>query len=448
MKIHIRTYGCQMNERDSGAARALLVSHGHEIADGESDADVIIVNTCSVRVKAEEKALGKLGLLASPRRRPSGRIVGVMGCMAERLGEEALSKVKGLDFVLGTHRLAELPIVIERAAREASGVVCVGEEGESVDQVFGHDIAGTSAFVNVMQGCNRRCSYCIVPSVRGKEHSRPAAQIVAEVKGLVDSGIHEVTLLGQTVTSYGRTNEVWEGEEPQQAGLREPFPRLLATLSAVHGLQRIRFASSHPSGCTEELARAIKELGPVCEHLHLPVQSGSDRILKMMKRGYKVDDYVAAVKRLQSHVPGIAITTDFIVGFPSETEEDFELTRRLMSEIEFDNAFIFKYSPRPGTSAAGLPDDVSEVEKRRRNAVLLEDQDVLALRINERLVGTVKEVLVEGVSLRNESRWSGRTATNKIVVFDPVPGLKIAQLAEIRVERAMAQSLYGSVIKG
>jgi len=445
MTFFLKAYGCQMNMRDADSVVALLVRHGLTLSDTEGAADVVIVNTCSVRGKAEDKALGKLGLLVAGKRGRPGRLVGAMGCMVQRLQEELFDRVPGLDFAVGTQRISRIPAIID-FVREGGGRVLEAAEGaEDVEALAGHAESGTSAFVNILFGCDRRCSYCIVPAVRGREWSRSGERVVSEVRQLAESGIREVTLLGQSVMSYGRKNAVWPESHASAMGLGEPLPRLLEAVSGVGGIERVRFTSGHPSGCTEELARAMSELPPVCEHLHLPVQSGADRILKLMRRGYLSDDYRRAAARLRSKMPGMGLTTDIIVGFPSETEAEFEQTRAFMDEIGFDNAFIFKYSPRPGTPAEELADDVPDAEKMRRNQVLLADQDRRARQINAGYVGRTVEVLVEGVSLRNAEKWCGRTRTNKIVVFDPQPDLKAGDLVHVVIDRAMPQTLYGEI---
>jgi len=446
MKFHIHTYGCQMNERDTDTLAALLTRGGHVRARGERDADLIVVNTCSVRGKAEDKARGKLGLLVAGRAPDRPLIVGAVGCMAQRLGAELLRQVPGLDFVLGTRRLARLPEIVARIRAGEGPCVDVGEDEDGAELPCDRAAPGVSAFVNVLLGCDRGCAYCVVPRVRGPERSRPAAEVLAEIRALVSQGVREVTLLGQSVMNYGRRQPVWPAAAVSPLGFREPFPRLLEAAAAIEGLWRLRFTSGHPSGCTAELARAMAVLPPVCEHLHLPLQSGSDRILRRMRRGYTTDDYRRAVARLREARPGLALTTDLIVGFPGETLEDFEATRRFCEEMELDNAFIFKYSPRPNTPAAEWPDDVPPAEKQRRNRVLLADQDARGLALNSRLLGTRQEVLTEGVSLRNARRWAGRTRTNKIVLFDPPANAAPGQRLTVEIERALAQTLYGRVV--
>jgi len=445
MKFHVVTYGCQMNVRDSEAVSALLMRQGYERAEGEADADIIVINTCSVRGKAEAKALGKLGLLvADSRRNYPDRVIGVMGCMVQRLGAELFKKVPGLGFGIGTHAMSRLPMVLQEVFEGKAPVLDVDED-DNPDVLTGHIEGDLSAFVNVLLGCDRRCTYCIVPHVRGREWSRPAESVVAEVEELAAKGVREVTLLGQSVMNYGRRNVVWPEGSASPTGYMTPFPRLLEAVGAVEGIERVRFTSGHPSGCTEELTRAMAELSTVCEHLHLPLQSGSDPVLERMRRGYTADRFRQAAQALQTAVPGVALSTDIIVGFPGETEEDFEKTRAFMEEIGFDNAFVFKYSPRSGTPAAEWADDVPDEEKMRRNKVLLEDQSARVAAINQSLIGRHVNVLVEGPSLRNAARWSGRTRTNKVVVFDPTPGVERGDCVEVAVDRVTPTTLYGIV---
>jgi tRNA-2-methylthio-N6-dimethylallyladenosine synthase len=442
----LHTYGCQMNVRDSDAVCAMLDASGYQKAGNESEADIIIVNTCSVRGKAEDKALGKLGLLCATKRERPHRVIGVMGCMAQRLGEDIFKKVPSLDFSVGTRRCGAIPRLVARVLAGETNIAEISSPNDTPDVPDAHTEAGFAAFITILLGCNRRCAYCIVPDVRGPEFSRPAHEIIAEVTALAQHGVREVTLLGQSVMNYGQANESWN--DTTSGGTNsytEPFSRLLAAVAAVPGILRVRFTSGHPSGCTDQLVHAMRELPQVCHHLHLPVQSGSDRILTRMRRGYSRADYLAAIQRLRTAMPDFALTTDVIVGFPGETETDFEETRSLMREADFDNAFIFKYSPRPGTPAAAWADDVPDIEKMRRNQVLLEDQDVRGLAANQRLVHTVQEVLAEGPSLRNAARWSGRSPGNKIVVFEPRPNQCAGSLVNVRIVRAAPQTLYGEL---
>ena len=447
MRFILHTFGCQMNVRDSEAASALLKAAGHERVENEADADLIVVNTCSVRGKAEDTALGKLGLLCATKRERPNRIVGVMGCMAQRLGDTLFTQIPLLDFAVGTRRSGAIPRLVSRVLFGETNISEISSADEIPDVPDAHTEHGFSAFVTILLGCNRRCAYCIVPDVRGPEFSRPAREVIAEVTALAQQGVREVTLLGQSVMNYGITNGVWFDSDPASPnGFTEPFARLLEAVAQIPGIIRVRFTSGHPSGCTEQLVRAVSLFPAICHHLHLPVQSGSDQVLTAMRRGYLRSDYLSAVKRLRAVMPDFALTTDVIVGFPGETVEDFEATRTLMDEADFDNAFIFKYSPRPGTPAAAWTDDVTETEKMRRNQVLLADQDRRGEAANQRLVGTIQEVLVEGPSLRNASRWAGRSPGNKIVVFDPAPSVLPGTLARVRIVRAAPQTLYGELV--
>ena len=437
-----------MNERDSEAIGALLVRHGYQLTADEAMADIILVNTCSIRGKAEDKALGKLRLMAVLKRDRPSLMVGAVGCMVQRLGPEILKKVKGLDLAVGTHRLNALPALIEAVANGQGPVVDTGEADRETEALAGHLGGSLSAYVNILLGCDRHCAYCIVPTVRGTEWSRPAESVLREVGALAAQGCREVTLLGQSVMSYGKKNPVWVDSYRSERGFVEPLPRLLEAVSQVPGIRRIRFTSGHPTGCSVEIARAMGEIPGVCDHLHLPVQSGSDRILEKMRRGYTAEDYLAAVRRLRDSVPTLALTSDVIVGFPGETEEDFEATRRLMAAARFDNAFIFKYSPREGTPAAEWADDIPEEEKLRRNHVILADQDVLGEGLNRACIGKTVEVLVEGPSLRNKERWAGRSSTNKITIFDPSERVQVGDIVHVHIEKVGAQTLYGSLVEG
>ena len=451
-----------MNVRDSEAVEALLLAAGHEKAVGEADADLVIVNSCTVRQKAEEKAVGKAGYLCS-----TGKVVGLMGCAVKRMGEQVFARLPKLDFAVGPRRFGLIPRLLERIAAGERRILEVGDDDVPLGLDAHPDIAraGTSAqfqsYVTVLLGCDNRCSYCIVPDVRGHEYSRPAREVIAEVRCLAERGVKEVCLLGQSVLRYGVRNRAWAEDEPNPHGYTEAFPRLLAALNEIPCLERIRFTSAHPKGCTDELVRVYRECPKVCRHLHLPVQSGSDRILAEMGRHYTRAEYLAAVGRLRAFDPEFAVTTDVIVGYPGETEADFEATRSLMEEAEFDNAFVFKYSPRPGTRSAALEDDVPTAEKERRNQLLLADQETRGLRRNEALVGTVREVMVEGPSKRNRARWSGRDSGNRIVVWDiggadttkPTqsgdglrPSQKIGTLLRVKITEAHPQILVGTPI--
>lgn len=437
------TYGCQMNVRESEAAAKALLDAGHTPAPDEASADIVIVNSCSVRGKAEDKALGKLGLLCATKRERPDRVIGLMGCMAQRLGNEVFRRVPTLDFAIGT-RCADRVVPAVEAALQGHPTLALRDLHAQPDAPSGHmPNGGFSAYVTILLGCNRRCAYCIVPDVRGDEWSRPARDVLAEIRTLAENGVREVTLLGQSIMNYGLRTPAFDADDPPSpGGYTLPFPRLLEAVAAIPGIERIRFTSGHPSGVTDELIRLYQEEPKLCHHLHLPVQSGSSRVLSRMRRGYTREHYLDAVARLRAAVPDIAITTDVIVGFPGETEEDFQETRTLMEAAHFDNAFIFKYSPRPGTLSATWEDDVSEAEKARRNQILLSDQDIRGALLNQALVGTVQRVLAEGPSLRNKAKWSGRTSSNKIVIFTAPDGLRPGDALDLTILRAAPQTLY------
>ena len=438
MTFHLHTYGCQMNVRDSEAVDALLSAAGHVRVEHEADADLVIVNSCTVRDMAERKAVGKCGnLIAAKQGRgrqseTGGRVkmVGLMGCAVKRMGAAVFKALPGLDFAVGPRRFGMIPRLVERCRAGETRILELPDDDEVPTGMDAHG-GGVSfqSYVTILLGCDNRCSYCIVPDVA--------------------RGVKEVCLLGQSVLRYGMRNKAWLPDDPPSpGGYTEAFPRLLEALSAIDGLARIRFTSAHPKGCTDELVRAYAEFPKVCRHLHLPVQSGSDRILAEMGRHYTRAEYLAAVAKLRAFDPEFAVTTDVIVGYPGETEADFEATRSLMEEAGFDNSFVFKYSPRPGTRSAALPDDVPTEEKERRDQVLLADQERRGQARNDALVGTVREVVAEGPSKRNAARWAGRDGGNRIVVWDAssAPSVKAGDIVRLRITEAHPQILVGDII--
>ncbi|NOY75904.1 MAG: tRNA (N6-isopentenyl adenosine(37)-C2)-methylthiotransferase MiaB [Kiritimatiellaeota bacterium] len=388
--FHIRTYGCQMNERDSEAVAAALTAAGYAAADSESEADILLFNTCSVRERAERKALGKIGGLVKLKRKRPEILIGLFGCMAQRLKNELLDKMPHVDFVIGTDRLADLPMVLADAAEKHARIAAVEPSDadsaaalEAMDGRLSPEDAGErplSAYVAIMRGCNRFCSYCIVPYVRGREKSRNPERIINEAAELAANGVREITLLGQNVAAYGL-----EGRLAPNPG-ESPFALLLERLAKIDGLKRIRFISPHPAFFNDRLIDAIASTPKVCGNVHLPLQSGSDKILKAMNRGYTAAEYLAIADKLREKVPEMTFSTDVIVGFPGERESDFQETRTIFNTIEFDNAYIFKYSPRGGTKAAKLADSIPTEVKEERNHILLEDLKQAAVKRNESLV--------------------------------------------------------------
>jgi len=459
-KFFIKTYGCQMNERDSEQVAHSLMARGYERVSKESEADVVLLNTCSVRDTADQKALGKMGMLGRLAKERQHVVFGFLGCMAQARGSELLKGLPHVDLVVGTqkfHRVAEYveELVAKKTTRAAGitdpgysrmddlrfSIVDVAEETGSQSTIRDQQLAPrqATAFVSIMQGCNMHCTFCIVPQTRGGERSRSIAEIVSEVRDLVSRGVKEITLLGQIVNLYGR-------HEFPKIDNRSPFVQLLEAVHEVEGLKRLRFTSPHPIGFRDDLIDAISRLPKLAEHVHLPLQSGSNKILKTMHRAYTAEKYVDLVRRIRRARDGIAITTDIIVGFPGETEDDYKQTRDLVEEIEFDNAFVFRYSPRRDTPAAEMRDQIDERIREERNQELLRLVNESTRRAGERLVGQCVEVLCEGPSKTNSARLMGRTRTNKIVVFEGDNEL-IGQLVDIQIERANGFSLYGTPLK-
>ena len=446
-KFFIKTYGCQMNERDSEQVAYSLIARGYERADNELDADVVLLNTCSVRDMADQKALGKMGMLGRIANERPHVVFGFLGCMAQAHGAALLKHLPHVDLVVGTqkfHRVADyVDDALERKRTRAMddprfSIVDVDIEQGSQSTIRDQQLAPkqATAFVSIMQGCNMHCTFCIVPQTRGAERSRSIDEIVAEVRELVSHGVKEVTLLGQIVNLYGR-------HEFPKVDNKSPFVQLLGAVHEIDGLERLRFTSPHPIGFREDLIDAYRRLPKLVDHLHLPVQSGSNTILKAMHRTYTAEKYIDLVRCVRQAREGIAITTDIIVGFPGETEDDYKQTRALVEEIQFDNAFVFRYSPRRDTPAAKMADQIDEDIKAQRNHNLLEVVNESARRINERLVDRTLEVLCEGPSKTNSSRLMGRTRTNKITIFEGADELAGA-LVDIRIERATGFSLYGT----
>jgi len=440
--VYIKTYGCQMNERDSEQVAAQLVAKGYALATSEAMADVILLNTCSVRDAAEKKAFGKMQTLAAELRRNRPNVVlGFMGCMAQSRGQELIDRLPDVDLVVGTqkfHRTVDYLDDIFSGRREK--IVDVEEEAGSQSTIREHLLNGNghkavTGFVSIMQGCNQYCTFCIVPYTRGQERSRSIEDIVAECRGLVARGVKEITLLGQIVTSYGK-------REIGEKNGKSAFVQLLEAVHEIGGLERIRFTSPHPKGYGDDLVEAYQRLPKLVESAHLPVQSGSDRVLKRMHRGYTRERFLNIIEKLRKAQPQMGLTTDFIVGFPGETESDFEDTLSLVREVEFENAFIFKYSTRRDTPAATLPDQVPQEAKEERNARLLGLVNELGAKKYRQCVGQQVQILVEGPSKKNPARMMGRTRSNKIVVFEGSQRHR-GQLLDVNITRAGLFTLHG-----
>jgi tRNA-2-methylthio-N6-dimethylallyladenosine synthase len=435
-----------MNERDSEAVAAMLRARGYRIVADEDDCDVLLLNTCSVRDAAEQKAIGKAGYLQKRKKKQPDFVLGILGCMAQNRGATLLDQLPDVDLIVGTQKFHQVPGYLDnlRAAREAGApigetIVDIGEEAGSQNTIRDHELAArqVSAFVSIQQGCNMDCAFCIVPKTRGDERSRPMDEIVAECRALVERGVREITLLGQIVTSYGRRDYAHTG------GVT-PFVQLLDRVHGIEGLERIRFTSPHPRGFKDDLVAAYGRLPKLCGYVHLPMQSGSNRILRAMNRPYTRERYREIVGALRTVRADMYFSTDVIVGFPGETEEDFEQTRELFEVCDFDMAYVFKYSIRTGTPAAGLPDQVPDEVKERRNQTLLGVLEKNSLRRTAGLVGTVEEVLVDGPD-KTGARFTGRTRGNRVCVFDADPRL-IGRLVPLRIERASVSTLYGELV--
>jgi len=437
-RLYIRTFGCQMNEYDSDRmADVLAESEGARKTDRPEDADIILFNTCSVREKAEEKVFSDLGRISALKRQRPDLLVGVGGCVASQEGAAIVARAPYVDLVFGPQTLHRLPELIAR--RRASGQPQVDvsfPEIEKFDRLPPARTEGATAFVSIMEGCSKYCSFCVVPYTRGDEVSRPLEDVLVEIAGLADQGVREVTLLGQNVNA-------WRGAMP--GGQAGDFALLLDYVCEIPGIDRVRYTTSHPKEFTQRLIDAYERLPKLVDHVHLPVQSGSDRILAAMKRGYTVLEYKSIVRRLRAMRPDISLTSDFIVGFPGETADDFERTLQLAEELGFDNSFSFVYSPRPGTPAADLADDTPQEVKLERLHRLQAAIDTNARRISEAMVGSVQRVLVEGPSRRDAGEFASRTGNNRVVNFAGPQSL-VGEFADVRITAALSHSLRGEAV--
>lgn len=450
-KAYIETYGCQMNISDSELMHGILAAEGYVSTDTPDDADVILVNTCAIRDHAEQRVIGRVGQLQQYRERTPGVVIGVTGCMAQRMGESLLGRAGGVDLVMGPDAYRQLPeqLATLRPVREparpqraalpvlggggsaAQGLTVLGfDPFENYEGVTARRTSEVSAWVPIQRGCNYRCTYCIVPYVRGDEKNRDPRQILAEVRALAEDGVPEVTLLGQTVNSYEADG--WD------------FPRLLREVARVDGIRRVRFTSPHPNGFTRALVEVMATEPAVCEQLHLPVQSGHDRTLKRMLRRYTVETYLEKIAWVREAMPGIALSTDVIVAFPGETEEEYEATLALMREVRFDDAYLYKYSERDGTPATRLPREqfVAEDVAQRRLERLIELHRTIQAEINTAEVGRVVEVLVEKEGRRGGLQ--GRTEGNKVATFD-APAALIGSFARVRLDSTSGATFGGSL---
>jgi tRNA-2-methylthio-N6-dimethylallyladenosine synthase len=434
-KLYIETFGCQMNEYDSARVRDMLqASHGLELTRNPAEADVILLNTCSIREKAQEKVFSQLGRWRPIKAKRPEVVIGVGGCVASQEGEALQKRAPYVDIVFGPQTLHRLPAMLERARKERRPVIDVSFPAiEKFDSLPEPRAEGPKAYVSVMEGCSKYCTFCVVPYTRGKEVSRPVDDVIAEVAALVEQGVREIHLLGQNVNAYrGRLAN----------GGKADLALLLRYIAAVKGIDRIRFTTSHPAEFSDRLIEAFASIPQLVNHLHLPVQSGSNRILALMRRRHTREEYTEKVERLREVRPELSLSSDFIVGFPGETEEDFEATMDLIEQLGFDQSFSFLYSPRPGTPAAEMVDDVPLEEKRARLARLQARIADQAAEISRRMVGTVQSILVEGTSRKDYRQLSGRTENNRVVNFEGHPRL-VGRFVDVMVTEALPNSLRG-----
>ena len=438
-----------MNERDSEQVSKMLSQRGYAMVADETEADVILLNTCSVRDMAEQKAIGKMGMLRKLRKTRPHLVLGYLGCMAQARGESLVKTSPHIDLVVGTqkfHRVADYVDELLQSRMHAlidderRPIIDTDEEAGSQSTIRDQDLSANqvTAFVSIMQGCNMHCAFCIAPQTRGSERGRPIEDIVSEVRSLAERGVREVTLLGQIVNLYGRH------EFPKIDG-KSPFVQLLEAVCAVDGIERVRFTSPHPIGYRDDLIEAFTRLPKLVEHIHLPLQSGSDRILKIMRRGYTADKFRTLASRIRDARPGMAITTDIIVGFPGETDDDYKMTRDLCEAVSFDNAFVFRYSPRQNTPAATMDAQLPEAIKEARNQDLLSVVNRHCAEKMNALVGTEVEILCEGPSRYNPERLTGRTRTNKIVVFEGT-SRHVGRVFQVKITHANGFTLYGDPV--
>ena len=437
-KVFIRTFGCQMNEYDSDKMLSVLAEgQPLERTDNAEEADIILFNTCSVREKAQEKVFSDLGRIRPLKAKNPDLIIGVGGCVASQEGEAIIQRAPYVDVVFGPQTLHRLPqMILDKETSGLSQVDISFPEIEKFDHLPPARVEGGSAFVSIMEGCSKYCSFCVVPYTRGEEFSRPLEDVLTEIAGLAQQGVKEINLLGQNVNAY--RGDMGDGEVCD-------FATLLRIVHEVPGIERMRFTTSHPREFSDAIIECYRDLPKLVSHLHLPVQSGSDRVLAAMKRGYTALEYKHIIRKLRAIRPDLCLSSDFIVGFPGETEYEFERTLKLVKDVAFDLSFVFIYSPRPGTPAANLPDDIPHAEKVRRLEALNEVIEAETARINQTMLGSVQRCLVEGVSKKDPDQLQARTANNRVVNFTGHPRL-INQMVELEITEAYTFSLRGQMV--
>jgi len=444
-KLFIETHGCQMNEYDSARMVDLLESdQGVELTDDPKEADILLLNTCSIREKAQEKVFHQLGRWKNLKNTKPNAIIGVGGCVASQEGEAIRKRAPFVDVVFGPQTLHRLPELIRASKQKKLPMVDISfPEIEKFDHLPKPRVDGPSAFVSIMEGCSKYCSFCVVPYTRGEEVSRPMDDIINEIKHLASQGVREVNLLGQNVNAY---RGLYSKQGVQKNDELCDFAELLIEVADISGIDRIRYTTSHPMEFTDRLIAAYEQIPELVDHLHLPVQSGSDRILSLMKRNHCADDYRTIISKLKKVRPNISLSSDFIVGFPGETQEDFNETMQLIADIGFDHSFSFLYSARPGTPAAGLSDETPESEKKKRLQILQTRISQKAQEISHAMVGNIETILVDGFSKKSPGQLKGRTENNRVVNFDSKDTTIIGQFAQVKITAAYSNSLVGEFI--
>ena len=430
-KIYIETYGCQMNLADTEIVLGILQNKGYEIAEDADKADVVLLNTCSIRDNAEQRIYGRLGNFKNLKDKNPGLVVGILGCMAERLRKDLIEKKSVVDVVVGPDEYRRLPELIDVAYNGDKGIGVKLSKTETYDDIIPHREDGLQAWISVMRGCDKFCTFCVVPFTRGRERSRSLNSIVDEVGQLSARGFKEVTLLGQNVNSY------LDGEND--------FADLLAACAEVDRTIRIRFTTSHPQDLSDKLLYTIAENSNICNYIHLPVQSGSNRILELMNRTYTIENYLNLIERARKIIPGVSFSTDIIAGFPTETYEDHVMTLDVMRRVKYDGAYMFKYSPREGTKAFRMQDDVTEEQKSKRLQEIIDLQQQISYEINQKLIGTEEIVLVEGKSRKSDQFLAGRTDTNKVVIFPLAENVNEGDYVKVVISKATQATLFGNL---
>ncbi|GJQ33155.1 MAG: tRNA-2-methylthio-N(6)-dimethylallyladenosine synthase [Ignavibacteriaceae bacterium] len=431
-QVYIETYGCQMNVADTELVMGILNNNGYDLANDVHEADVVFLNTCSIRDNAEQRIYGRLGNLKTIKDQKPGMVVGILGCMAERLRSDLIDKKKLVDMVVGPDEYRRLPELLDVVYSGGKGIGVKLSRTETYDDIMPYREDGLQAWISVMRGCDKFCTYCVVPFTRGRERSRSLESIVKEVEHLSAKGFREVSLLGQNVNSY-----IDNGND---------FADLLAAVAAVDRGMRVRFTTSHPQDLSDKLLFTIAENENLCNYIHLPVQSGSNRILELMNRTYTVEHYLELIEKARKIIPGVSFSTDIITGFPTETLEDHLMTLDVMEKVKYDGAYMFKYSPREGTKAFRMEDDVPEEVKTKRLQQIIELQQRHSLELNNRLIGTTERLLVEGFSKKSDQFMAGRTDSNKVAIFPVQDGISEGDYVDVKIERVTSATLFGGVV--